>query len=178
MNLSILAVSGVSDDVANAALGVELAGRILVSVILAYLVTLMLRIAYKLFQGARSVLLNGEWRSEKIRFSLDSVPWWFMLLVFATQIAAFKEGWRNIPGLMWFALIICVAVVFSLWKKQRHAKKASAASAQSSEFTFACPHCGRHLSADADMVGMQVACPACQNNLTVQRPGAARARLE
>ena len=180
MNLSILAVSAVSDAVANASLGDGLAGRITGSVILAYLVTLLFRLAYKGFQGVRSVLLNGEWRSEKIRCGLDSVPWWFMLLVFAAQFCSFTEGWRNIPGLMCFALTICLAVVFILWYKQQHGKKtrdeaktnaASITPAQSAEFTFACPHCGQHLRAEADMIGMQVACPACQNNFVVQRPG-------
>lgn len=177
MNLSILAVSGVSDDVANAALGGELAGRIIGSVILAYLVTLLLRLVYKGFQGARSVLLNGEWRTEKIRSGLDCVPWWLMFLVFAVQFCTFTKGWREIPESMCFALIVCLAVVFILWNKQRHGKRtrdeaktngASITAVQSAEFTFACPHCGQHLSADADMIGMQVACPACQNNFTVQ----------
>lgn len=123
MNLSILAVSDVSDDVANAVLGGELVGRILGSVILVYLVMLMLRIAYKLFQGARSVLLNGEWRTEKIRSGLDCVPWWLMFLVFAVQFCTFTEGWRGIPELMCFALTGCLAVVFILWNKQRHGKR-------------------------------------------------------
>ena len=177
MKLPILtSVSGVSDDVANGALGGELVGRILGSVILAYLVMLMLRIAYKLFQGARSVLLNGEGRTEKIRRGLDCVPWWLMFLVFAVQFCTFTEGWRNIPGPMCFALTVCLAVVFILWNKQRHGKRtrdeaktngASITPVQSAELTFACPHCGQHLSADADMIGMQVDCPACQNNFVL-----------
>lgn len=35
------------------------------------------------------------------------------------------------------------------------------------EFTFACPHCGQHLEAESDMVGMKLECPSCGKPLVV-----------
>ena len=35
-------------------------------------------------------------------------------------------------------------------------------------FKFSCPHCGQHLDADRDMIGITVDCPACGQSLTVQ----------
>src|SRR4051812_47519895 len=32
---------------------------------------------------------------------------------------------------------------------------------------FPCPHCGQRLSAEADMIGRQIACPVCTNTLIV-----------
>lgn len=34
-------------------------------------------------------------------------------------------------------------------------------------FTFACPHCGQHLEAESDMIGVSLDCPACGQNLEV-----------
>lgn len=34
-------------------------------------------------------------------------------------------------------------------------------------FKFACPHCGQHLDAEYDMIGMAFDCPACGQSLTV-----------
>ena len=43
------------------------------------------------------------------------------------------------------------------------------------EFTFACPHCGQHLAADTDMVGMELECPSCGKALQVpSKPPAQR----
>jgi len=41
-----------------------------------------------------------------------------------------------------------------------------------SEFKFNCPHCGQHMSGDAALQGSQVACPSCQQTLTVPAPPA------
>lgn len=35
------------------------------------------------------------------------------------------------------------------------------------QFKFACPHCGQHLAAEADMVGMELECPNCGKTITV-----------
>ena len=36
-----------------------------------------------------------------------------------------------------------------------------------SSFTFSCPHCGQHLEAEPDWVGMEVECPTCGKALAV-----------
>jgi len=33
--------------------------------------------------------------------------------------------------------------------------------AESNSLKFACPRCGQHIEADADMVGMEFSCPSC-----------------
>ena len=38
-------------------------------------------------------------------------------------------------------------------------------------FKFPCPHCGQHLDAEYDMVGLEVDCPACGQPLTVPEVG-------
>ena len=38
-------------------------------------------------------------------------------------------------------------------------------------FKFNCPHCGRHLEADYDMVGMKFDCPECSQSLKVPEVG-------
>ena len=38
-------------------------------------------------------------------------------------------------------------------------------------FKFTCPHCGQHLNAEHDMVGMEFDCPACGQPLTVPEVG-------
>lgn len=38
-------------------------------------------------------------------------------------------------------------------------------------FKFNCPHCGQHLDAEHDMVGMEFDCPACGQPLTVPEVG-------
>lgn len=38
-------------------------------------------------------------------------------------------------------------------------------------FKFNCPHCGQHLDAEHDMVGMEFDCPACGQPLTVSEVG-------
>lgn len=38
-------------------------------------------------------------------------------------------------------------------------------------FKFTCPHCGQHLDAEHDMVGMEFDCPACGQPLTVPEVG-------
>lgn len=43
-------------------------------------------------------------------------------------------------------------------------------SGQTTEFKFACPHCGQHLSAELDWVGMEIECPACGKTLIVPHP--------
>ena len=37
-------------------------------------------------------------------------------------------------------------------------------------FKFACPHCGQHLEAEPDMVGIEVECPSCGKAITVPAP--------
>lgn len=37
-------------------------------------------------------------------------------------------------------------------------------------FKFACPHCGQHLEAEPDMVGMELECPSCGKAITVPEP--------
>ena len=37
-------------------------------------------------------------------------------------------------------------------------------------FTFVCPHCGQHLEAEPDMVGMEFDCPGCGKVLAVPMP--------
>ena len=37
-------------------------------------------------------------------------------------------------------------------------------------FKFACPHCGQHLEAEPDWVGMEVECPTCGKVITVPHP--------
>ena len=37
-------------------------------------------------------------------------------------------------------------------------------------FKFACPHCGQHLEAEPDMVGMELECPSCGKTITVPEP--------
>src|ERR1051326_7847831 len=32
---------------------------------------------------------------------------------------------------------------------------------------FECPHCNQRLAAEAEMVGRQIACPACANTITI-----------
>ncbi len=38
------------------------------------------------------------------------------------------------------------------------------------EFTFVCPHCGQHLAAELNMVGMELECPSCGKTLQVPSP--------
>ena len=38
-------------------------------------------------------------------------------------------------------------------------------------FKFPCPHCGQHLDAEYDMVGLEFDCPACGQPLTVPEVG-------
>lgn len=40
-------------------------------------------------------------------------------------------------------------------------------------FKFACPHCGQHLEAEPDWVGMEVECPTCGKAITVPHPPSA-----
>ncbi|HTD64928.1 MAG TPA: DUF1549 domain-containing protein, partial [Candidatus Limnocylindria bacterium] len=35
---------------------------------------------------------------------------------------------------------------------------------------FECPHCSQHLSAEREMVGRQIGCPACANTITIPAP--------
>ena len=42
-------------------------------------------------------------------------------------------------------------------------------------FKFACPHCGQHLEAESDWVGMEVECPRCGKAITVPKPPSAKA---
>ena len=35
------------------------------------------------------------------------------------------------------------------------------------EFTFACPHCGQHLAAEPDMIGVELECPSCGKAIRV-----------
>lgn len=35
---------------------------------------------------------------------------------------------------------------------------------------FSCPHCGQHIDAEEDMVGMEVPCPTCSQKLTIPQP--------
>ena len=44
---------------------------------------------------------------------------------------------------------------------------------QEHNFKFACPHCGQHLEAEPDWVGMVVECPTCSKALTVPQPPSA-----
>ena len=37
-------------------------------------------------------------------------------------------------------------------------------------FKFACPHCGQHLEAEPDWVGMEVECPSCGKAIIVPQP--------
>ncbi len=37
-------------------------------------------------------------------------------------------------------------------------------------FTFACPHCGQHLEAEPDWVGMECECPSCEKAIIVPHP--------
>ena len=46
--------------------------------------------------------------------------------------------------------------------------------AEENSFKFACPHCGQHIEADADMVGMTVDCPVCGQSFEVPRIEATR----
>jgi hypothetical protein len=41
-----------------------------------------------------------------------------------------------------------------------------------SDFKFNCPHCGQHMSGDDATQGSQIACPSCQETLTVPAPAA------
>ena len=34
-------------------------------------------------------------------------------------------------------------------------------------FTFVCPHCGQHLEAEYDMIGISFDCPICGQELAV-----------
>ncbi|MBQ9088720.1 MAG: hypothetical protein IJY46_08075 [Lentisphaeria bacterium] len=40
------------------------------------------------------------------------------------------------------------------------------------DFVTKCPRCGMDVTAKSEWVGMNVACPGCQNNFTIQQPGA------
>ena len=40
-----------------------------------------------------------------------------------------------------------------------------------SQFKFSCPGCGQHFSGDFGYCGMQMTCPACQDQFTVPSPG-------
>lgn len=112
--------NGLSEEVAHAELGGQLAGRILGSLILAYIFMALLWLVYKLLQGAISLLSNGKCQLKNLQYK---VPWWVLLLLFAGNFCSFTEGWQNIPGLMCFGLIVCLAIVLTLWRKQRHAKQ-------------------------------------------------------
>ncbi len=46
------------------------------------------------------------------------------------------------------------------------------ASSGMSEFKFACPVCGQHLSADSGSTGLQIECPTCFQPILVPRPPA------
>lgn len=39
-----------------------------------------------------------------------------------------------------------------------------------SNFTFPCPHCGQHLEATPDMVGIALDCPGCGNSIVIPSP--------
>ncbi len=39
-----------------------------------------------------------------------------------------------------------------------------------SEFKFSCPHCDQHITIDEGWVGQAIACPGCQNQITVPAP--------
>ena len=41
---------------------------------------------------------------------------------------------------------------------------------QTTEFTLVCPHCGQHLSAELDWVGVEMECPTCGKTLIVPHP--------
>lgn len=47
-----------------------------------------------------------------------------------------------------------------------------------SEFKFACPSCQQRIAADASWVGQQIACPACNAQITVPAPPAASGSVE
>ena len=34
-------------------------------------------------------------------------------------------------------------------------------------FKFSCPHCGKHVEAEEEWVGMEVECPHCQNTIHI-----------
>ena len=45
-----------------------------------------------------------------------------------------------------------------------------ASPSQPSEFKFNCPHCGQHILAPLDLVGLLAPCPTCGNKLTIPTP--------
>ena len=112
--------NGLSEDVARMALGGQLAGRILGTVIFAYLFISFLWLVYKLLQAAVFLFSKGKCRLKNLQYK---VPWWFMLLLFAGNFSSFREGWQETPGLMYFGIIVCLTIVFALWRKQRQGKR-------------------------------------------------------
>src|SRR5688572_29925440 len=42
-----------------------------------------------------------------------------------------------------------------------------------SDLKFSCQHCSQHISCGPEYAGMQIKCPACQNDITIPRPAAA-----
>ncbi len=39
-----------------------------------------------------------------------------------------------------------------------------------SDFNFSCPHCNQHMTVDESWIGHAIACPGCQNQITVPAP--------
>lgn len=170
---------GLSEDVVAFDERAEIAGVIIGSFILSCLLWWLFRLGRWVLRSLKPQKAEAAERRRSVE------PWWLAFAVLAVNVArnaaVFGRVYSRDPGVVIFEAVLCAAVLYLFWRRQRKADREEAANAQTAtasvgvetpkrEIKFACLHCGQHLCVEADCAGMEVECPTCGTAQSVPIP--------